>query len=198
MRFLSFAIAVAISTTALGQPDYSAGSTESGAFINDFKRLSRSDTFKNDLIRRSKRVNGGLGVGEVMPTVFDPGSSSSAIAPPRRQSASFGISASSPVSKPFASVNTQPTISPYLGLYNEGFGVFNDLDYQTVVRPAIQQRDFNQQVVRQAQSINRRVNALAARNAYNTAGNQGVMPTGHAATFNNHSRFYPQSRQRRR
>ncbi len=194
VKLLGFAIAVGISTAAWGQPDYSSGSREAAGFLNQIRRDSSAGRFKDDAVNRATTVNVGFGVSSVGFRQFSPSSNSSATAPPRSQSASFGISASTPTSKPFASVNTQPTISPYMGLFNEGFGEFNDLDYQTVVRPAIQQRDFNQQVVRQTQAINRRVNALAARNAYNTTGNQGVMPTGHAATFNNHSRFYPRAR----
>jgi hypothetical protein len=78
-----------------------------------------------------------------------------------------------------------------MNLFNDSITGDNDFNYQTLVRPQLQQQQFNQQVQRQAAQLNQRMSALSARNDYNVTGNQEVMPTGHSATFRYHSRFYP-------
>lgn len=171
--------------------------SEASRFLNNFRRQASSSAIKQDVVRRSSQVANGYGVSSVQPPSDPTGFGSRSITPPRSQSASFGVGTSQPSSKPFAHVNPAPTISPYLGLFDEGFGLYQDLDYQTIVRPAIQQRQFNEQVMRQAQTMNRRLSSLSARNAFNTTGNQQIAPTGHAATFQNLSRFYGQTRSRR-
>ena len=114
-----------------------------------------------------------------------------------RQSASFGVGNADPRSKPFSSVSRAPTVSPYLNLFREDFEGSSDLNYQTLVRPQLQQRAMNQRFRMQQQALNQQVNAMAARNAYNTTGNPEAMPTGHSAVFQYHSRFYPALGRRR-
>lgn len=192
MKTLHFSLAIAIGVTAnaYGQ-DFSRQSSE----VERFKSIIRRETTASGIARQSTQINTGFGLKPITAPLQGVTGSSG---PPRSQSASFSPSTAGSTVKPFANVTAAPTISPYLGLFNEGFGEFNDLDYQTIVRPQIQQQQFNQQIQRQTQAINRRVNALAARNPYNTTGNQSMMPTGHAATFQYYSRFYPRAGGRRR
>ncbi len=205
MRFIMLAAVLVILHTAMP----AANAESAGAEVRGMKNQASADFFRNTA-QRDKQVNNGFGIQPVRPPsstagppaprqpMRNPSVPIAAPAPPRRQSASFGVGTAGATSKPFSSVNTQPTISPYLGLFDGGLGDYNDLNYQTIVRPQIQQQQFNQQVVREAQSLNRRMSAISARNPYNTQGNEGVMPTGHAATFQYYSRFYPRQSQRRR
>ena len=171
--------------------------SEAERFMSNFRRQASASTVKQDLIRRDTTVATGFGTRSVgTPTYSNLNQGS--MAPPRRQSASFGVGNAGEVSKPFASVTARPTISPYLNLFREDFGEAGDLNYQTLVRPQLQQDQFNSQVVRQAQAINQRLSSISARNAYNTRGSENMMPTGHSATFQYYSRFYPQKGQRRR
>lgn len=103
---------------------------------------------------------------------------------------SFGPSLSAN-QKPFSNAQTEPTVSPYLNLFNDTFlgdGVDN---YNTIVRPQLRQQQFNQQVRREAQSLNRRVQQLSARPAFDPRGSQQQSPTGHSTGFMYYSHFYP-------
>jgi hypothetical protein len=202
MRFVTFLAATTLLMTAT--PKATAQSAAEG-FLRSFQNEGSAERFRRN-VSLDKGVNNGFGAEASRPDTGPQAprpalraplrSPSTPIAtpagPPRRQSASFGVGTAGGGSKPFSHVTPQPTISPYLGLFEQGFGEFDDLNYQTIVRPRIQQQQFNQQVMQQAQTVNRRLSALSARNAYNTTGNEQVMPTGHAATFQYYSRFYPQ------
>ena len=55
--------------------------------------------------------------------------------------------------KPFSGYSPAPTTSPYLNLFREDFAGNSDLNYNTLVRPQLQQQAFNQQVQRQGQEM---------------------------------------------
>lgn len=190
---LALALACTLSTTtvATAQPRY-GDQSEASRQLSRFKVGTSSSFFKQDIVRRDSTV-AVSGVGRV-------GGSAAAITPPTRRAASFGVGNAGTTSKPFTAIDPTPTVSPYLALFNDNAFANDDFTYQTIVRPEIRQRAFNEQVVRQAQAINQRLTSISARNAYNIQGNERVMPTGHAATFQNYSRFYPakSSQQRRR
>lgn len=104
------------------------------------------------------------------------------------------FSPSRPASKPFSNISSSPTVSPYLGLFNTGI-IGDEIDnYNTFVRPQIQQQQFNNQVQRQAAAINARFQQLSAQPAFNPQGSQRIMGTGHQTTFGYYSRFYPTRR----
>lgn len=103
-----------------------------------------------------------------------------------------------PANKPFSGVSNGPTVSPYLNLFREDFDGGSDFNYQTLVRPQLQQQQMNQDLQRQQVETNQRVQSLSARQAYTPQGSQSVMPTGHTATFRYHSHFYPTMGQNRR
>lgn len=206
---LCLPLVFAVGSTTWGQSSIDRGDGAS-AFLRNFRQSASSDNLRQTTVARDRTAIGGLGV----PTVEAPSSVGSATRPPRRagtspiartpsspttsglsapprsRSASFGIGGGSGA-KPFSNVSASPTVSPYLGLFTEDLNGFDDLNYQTNVRPRLQQRAFNEQIARQAQAINRRLTSISARNAFNTTGAQNIAPTGHTATFQNYSRFYP-------
>lgn len=99
--------------------------------------------------------------------------------------------APAPAAKPFAGFSPSPTTSPYLNLFREDFAGNSDLNYNTLVRPQLQQQAFNQQVQRQNQEMSRRVQAMAAQSDFNPQGDRQQFPTGHQTVFNFHSHYHP-------
>ncbi|QDU58412.1 hypothetical protein [Aeoliella mucimassa] len=172
-------------------------SSEASRYTNNLQRNLKGDSFKTNLLLNDVAVNNGFGVAYTRAPKssvnLDKGSQ---LAAPR-QSASFGVGSSS-TPKPFSSVSADPTVSPYLNMFRDSLDGSDDLNYQTLVRPQLQQRSINQQVERQAQAINRQITALSARNAYNTTGDANAMPTGHTSAFLYHSHFYPQKARKKK
>ena len=106
-------------------------------------------------------------------------STSNSLAPPR-------------ASKPFSSVSSSPTVSPYLNLFRDDLDGSGDFNYQTLVRPQLNQLQLNQQFQNQNVELNRRVQAISAqRNYANPAGSEQIYPTGHPTAFGYHGRYYP-------
>lgn len=98
----------------------------------------------------------------------------------------------SPIKKPFSNVQSRSTVSPYLSLFNEGFSNSGD-NYNTLVRPQLDQQRINQQTRRQEQAINARFQSLSAKPAFSPQGNQNILSTGHPTTYFNLSHYYPQA-----
>ncbi len=93
--------------------------------------------------------------------------------------------------KPFSSFSPGPTTSPYLNLFREDFGGNSDLNYNTLVRPQLQQQAFNQQVQRQGQEMARRMQSMAAQSDFNPQGDKNQLPTGHQTAFGYYGHFHP-------
>jgi hypothetical protein len=93
--------------------------------------------------------------------------------------------------KPFSNFSPSPTTSPYLNLFREDFAGESDLNYNTLVRPQIQQQQFNQQVQRQGQEIARRMQSMAAQGDFNPQGDKNQFPTGHQTVFGYYGHFHP-------
>jgi hypothetical protein len=102
------------------------------------------------------------------------------------------------ISKPFSSYSPSPTVSPYLNLFREDLQGESDLNYQTLVRPMLQQQQFNEQMQRQGIEIAGRLQSIAAQADFNPQGSQSMYPTGHKTVFNYLGHFYPASARRRR
>lgn len=118
----------------------------------------------------------------------------------RRPAAGFnaGGSRSNVTSKPFSNLNRRPTVSPYLNLFNESFDEGGtDLNYQTLVRPQLQQQRINSQLQRQTQALNQRLQDIAAQPAYSPRGSTRQAPTGHSTFFRVYSHYYPTAGRRR-
>lgn len=104
-----------------------------------------------------------------------------------------------PTSKPFSSVSSGPTVSPYLNLFRSDLDGSGDFNYQTLVRPQFQQLATNQQFQRQNTELSQRVQAISAQSAFqNPAGSEQQYPTGHATAFGYYGRYYPGMQQRGR
>lgn len=102
-----------------------------------------------------------------------------------------------PTTKPFANAQRDPTVSPYLNLFRDDFDGFGDLNYNTLVRPQLQQQQLNQDFARQAAAINQRVQQIAAQPAFSPEGSKDQLPTGHSTVFRNMSHYYPVRQTRR-
>jgi hypothetical protein len=107
----------------------------------------------------------------------------------------LGLSAG-PTSKPFSSYSPAPTVSPYLNLFRDDFGGDDDFNYNTLVRPMLQQQQFNQQMQRQSLELGKRLQSIAAQADYNAQGSESQYPTGHKTVFNYLGHFYPQPARR--
>jgi hypothetical protein len=101
-------------------------------------------------------------------------------------------------SKPFSSYSPAPTVSPYLNLFRQDLSGNSDFNYQTLVKPMLQQQQFNQQSQRQAYEMARRVQSIAAQGHYNMQGSKDQFPTGHQTAFQYYGRYYPGFQQPRR
>ena len=106
--------------------------------------------------------------------------------------ASRAPSVASGGSKPFSSITTSPTVSPYLNLFRDDFDGGGDFNYQTLVRPQFQQMATNQQFQRQNTELSQRVQSISAQGAFqNPAGSENLYPTGHSTAFGYYGRYYP-------
>jgi hypothetical protein len=97
----------------------------------------------------------------------------------------------SAANKPFTSYSPAPTVSPYLNLFREDLEGGGDLNYNTLVRPQLQQQQFNQQVQRQNLAVERQLQAFAAQSDFNPQGSTSQLPTGHQTVFRYYGRYYP-------
>lgn len=100
-------------------------------------------------------------------------------------------------SKPFTGFSPEPTVSPYLNLFREDFDGNGDLNYSTLVRPQLQQQQFNSNVQRQNMEMARKVQAISAQPDFNPRGSESQYPTGHPTVFMYHGRYYPGLQARR-
>jgi hypothetical protein len=104
---------------------------------------------------------------------------------------------SSAAPKPFSSYSPTPTVSPYLNLFREDLEGGGDFNYNTLVRPQLQQQQFNQQVQRQGLAVERQLQAFAAQGDFNPQGSTSQLPTGHQTVFRYYGRYYPRMYGRR-
>jgi hypothetical protein len=83
----------------------------------------------------------------------------------------------------------RPTVSPYLNLLRPqgGVGIPN---YQSLVRPEMQQRRTNQLQERQISQLQNKV-YQGPSSTTNNGSPQEIRTTGHVTRFMNHSSFYP-------
>jgi hypothetical protein len=98
---------------------------------------------------------------------------------------------------PFSGIYRRPTVSPYMQMAQQGLNPMqNQSAYQTLVQPQLQQQ---QQQIEQLQQA-RRLNSIQGqvqqiqRDTSARQVDESIRPTGHRATFQNLSHFYPQAR----
>jgi hypothetical protein len=100
-----------------------------------------------------------------------------------------------PAQKPFANASRGPTVSPWLGLFGNGV-TSSDFNYNTIVRPMLQQQETNRNLQRQQQELGQRFQQLSGQPAFDPRGSQSQAPTGHTTVFQYFSHFYPSKSQR--
>lgn len=110
----------------------------------------------------------------------------SVAAPAARRAPTFNLQ---PISKPFKNVQQRPTVSPYLNLVRDDNGAA--ANYQTLVRPQMEQIDFNRQQQTRLDRLDRQFQSFRNENAYPIQGSEQLRETGHSTRFMNRSHFYP-------
>jgi hypothetical protein len=83
--------------------------------------------------------------------------------------------------------NPKPTVSPYLNLLQGGAGGLNLPQYQTLVRPFLEQQATNDRNAFDSQLLRRQVNSL--QNQANRGSVDG-RATGHPTRYMNYSHYY--------
>jgi hypothetical protein len=101
-------------------------------------------------------------------------------------------------SKPFANVQRQPTLSPYLNLLrNDGDDMGGLPNYHTFVRPMLDQQQTNRRTNKRIQGLGQEVQAVNRQLAQQPTGASELRPTGHQTVFMNHSHYYTFAGRRR-
>lgn len=87
-------------------------------------------------------------------------------------------------------IYNRPTVSPYLNLLRPQGGVAIP-NYQSLVRPMLDQERINQQQGRQLQQLQKRI--YQGPSSQSSAGAPiGIRSTGHTTGFMNYSAYFPQ------
>ena len=98
---------------------------------------------------------------------------------------------------PFSSVYRRPTISPYNQIANFSQNPMQNQNvYQQMVLPQMQQQQQQIEQLNQARKLNKMQNQVQQiqRDTSARQVDESIRPTGHRATFQNMSHFYPQTR----
>jgi hypothetical protein len=106
----------------------------------------------------------------------------------------LGLGSTAPLAKPFSNYSPGPTVSPYMNLFREDLDGNSDFNYQTLVRPQLQQQQFNQQLDRQAMDTAQRLQQISAQADFKPQGNENQAPTGHQTVFMYYGHYYPTAR----
>ncbi|QDS97153.1 hypothetical protein [Adhaeretor mobilis] len=95
-------------------------------------------------------------------------------------------SSSARTSKPFANVQPQSNLSPYLNI--GGFPTGDVPNYHSLVRPQIQQQQQAQQ--RRTTQQSQQAQSAAAQAPYQITGAADMVPTGHGSSYQNYTGSY--------
>ncbi|HVU88421.1 MAG TPA: hypothetical protein VHD36_13960 [Pirellulales bacterium] len=85
---------------------------------------------------------------------------------------------------------SRPRISPYMNLVNNPLA--GATNYQSLVRPQIEQMNFNRSQRAAVGQLQRQ--SAASRSTSTAQGNSQLRGTGHRTVFDQTSRYYPQKR----
>lgn len=100
---------------------------------------------------------------------------------------------------PFSQIYRRPTVSPYMQMSQQGLNPMQGQSaYQLLVQPQLQQQQQQIMQLQQARQMTRMQNQVQQIQRDTSARqlDESIRPTGHRATFQNFSHFYPQPRQR--
>jgi hypothetical protein len=94
--------------------------------------------------------------------------------------------------KQFGNYSRKPAVSPYMQLLNNQNGTATN--YQSLVRPQLDQNSFN----RQSASAIKQLQTQASRGPSQSGseGNQKLRATGHRASRENYSHYFPAMKQK--
>jgi hypothetical protein len=67
----------------------------------------------------------------------------------------------------------------------------SDFNYNTLVRPQLQQQQINRQVQRQGMEFARQLQSVAAQSDFNPQGSKDMYPTGHQTVYRYFGHYYP-------
>ena len=81
----------------------------------------------------------------------------------------------------------RPSVSPYMNLVNNPLGAATN--YQSLVRPQIEQNNFNSRQSSAIAQLQRQAAPIRTRSS--AQGNQQLRSTGHRTLVNDKSRYYP-------
>ena len=182
----------------LGATEPVAAQSSSRGFANfELNRINRDavgigfsiDDINRRTLARSRARIAPVGVASV------DGRSRAGFGATSPRAPSLGLNTSRSSSRPFSNLNRRPTVSPWLALERASFDPDQtSLDYQTIVRPQLRQREQNQRMEREVQAFNARLQNIAAQPAFNPQGSQNFAPTGSPSTFRYYSHYYPGAR----
>jgi hypothetical protein len=114
------------------------------------------------------------------------------------QGGGIGGGAGAAIEKPFAHASHRPTVSPYLNLLREDLTDETIPNYHTLVRPQLEQIQFQQSQQRQNDLVYRQLQQIQARAGFNPQGSETMLPTGHVTTYQFLGTYYPAFAQQRR
>jgi hypothetical protein len=100
---------------------------------------------------------------------------------------------------PFSQIYRRPTVSPYMQMSQQGLNPMQGQSaYQMLVQPQLQQQQQQIMQLQQARQMTKMQNQVQQiqRDTTSRQVDESIRPTGHRATFQNFSHFYPQQRQR--
>lgn len=182
--------AMAVGPTAIAQVNKpTLGSNSSSSSSNEIRNIYRDDIgdgYSGQSLNQISLQNARAQVGYYGQASFNNRSQSSLSA---SRVPTLGAAGAS---KPFTSVSSSPTVSPYLNLFRDDLDGSSDFNYQTLVRPQFQQLATNQQFQRQNTELTQRVQSISAQSAYhNPAGSETQYPTGHQTAFGYYGNYYP-------
>ena len=122
------------------------------------------------------------GTGARFPTVFS-----------RAGSAPTGTAnpGSRTPTKPFTYATQRPTVSPYMNQFRTDLEGGAGPNYQTLVRPQLNQMRINQDTLRRQQQVYRQLQSLQSRSAFPVQGSENLFATGHQTVFMNYLHYYP-------
>jgi hypothetical protein len=96
--------------------------------------------------------------------------------------------------RPFDDYTPPSSVSPYMNLINNNnnnssTGLF--LNYQLMVKPQLDQRNYNRQSAAAIRQMQQQQQAQVSKAPAGSDGSQKLRATGHAATRMNYSHYYP-------
>jgi hypothetical protein len=101
------------------------------------------------------------------------------------------------INKPFSNASHRPTVSPYLNLLRDELSDETIPNYHTLVRPQMEQIQFQQTQQRQNDLVYRQLQQIQAQAGFNPQGSEVMLPTGHSTTFQYYGSYYPMPGRRR-